>query len=148
MVLPNVWLGVSVEDQRRADERIPLLLDTPAAIRWVSAEPLLGPVRLHERLGDDWLASGLSGEQRGLDWIVIGGESGPGARPFDISWARVLVAQCKAARTPVFMKQVGSWAGEVIDGVWHSRTYKHKGGDPAEWSEDLRVREYPAQERA
>jgi len=73
---PNVWLGASVEDQTTADERIPLLLQTPAAIRWVSYEPALGPVDF-----SSWLADGL-------DWIVVGGESGPGARRFDLAWAR------------------------------------------------------------
>jgi len=76
---PNVWLGVSVEDQKTADERIPLLLQTPAAVRFVSYEPALGPV--------DWR------QIPHLDWVIVGGESGPGARPFDIAWARNTIAQ-------------------------------------------------------
>jgi protein gp37 len=96
--LPNVWLGVSVEDQRRADERIPLLLGTPAAVRWISAEPLLGPLPI---LYTSW------GGKR-LDWVVIGGESGPQARPFNIEWARSIIAQCKAADVPCFVKQMGA----------------------------------------
>ena len=71
--LPNVWLGVSVEDQKRADERIPLLLDTPAAVRFVSAEPLLGPIDFGRTLNE-------------IDWVIVGGESGPGARPMNPDW--------------------------------------------------------------
>ena len=110
----NVWLGVSVEDQRRADERIPLLLRTPAAVRWVSAEPLLG--RLDVR---DWLPRTATGRHlpalrgmpiRGVDWIVVGGESGPRARPMHPDWARSLRDQCAAAGVPFFFKQWGEWA--------------------------------------
>ena len=137
--LPNVWLGVSVEDQRRADERIPILLDTPAAIRWISAEPLLGPVRLDKIGGTTCLAhagaccgdrpwtDALRGIQacsragaysfpmrdqmpRGLDWVVAGGESGPGARPMHPGWARSLRDQCAAVGVPFLFKQWGEWA--------------------------------------
>ncbi len=107
--LPNVILGVSIEDQETADERIPHLLATPAACRMVSAEPLLGAVKLREVLGDDWLASGKSGERRGLDWIVTGGESGPGARPMHPDWARSIRDQCQEAGVPFFFKQWGEW---------------------------------------
>lgn len=96
--LPNVWLGVSVENQHFADERIPLLLDTPAAVRFVSAEPLLGPVNLHF----NWLRSGLG-------WLICGGESGPNARPMHPAWARSLRDQCQAASVPFFFKQWGEW---------------------------------------
>jgi protein gp37 len=117
-VLPNVWVGVSAEDQKTADERIPLLLDTPAAIRWVSAEPLIGPLKLRETLGNDWLASGKSGERRGLDWVVAGGESGNGARPMHPDWVRSLRDQCQAAGVPFFFKQWGEWApGENAHGL-------------------------------
>jgi len=140
--LPNVWLGVSVEDQKTADERIPLLLNTPAAVRWVSYEPALGPVIFQEHdqpeINVNWLR-GFDGSEPPvprLDWVVVGGESGPGARPFYIQWARDVIAQCKAASVPCFMKQLGSNAMgyEIKD---------RKGGDPSEWPEDLRVREYP-----
>ena len=117
--LPNVWLGVSVEDQRRADERIPLLLQTPAAVRWLSCEPLLGPVELtnirwlefrvdclSQRYGrDGW--SERAGAK--IDWCVVGGESGPGARPMHPVWARSLRDQCVAERIPFFFKQWGCW---------------------------------------
>jgi protein gp37 len=117
--LPNVWLGVSVEDQKRADLRIPALLDTPAAVRWLSCEPLLGPVDL-ERVGRERLAvldPDDTGHEDGLmwhpgpaiDWVVVGGESGPGARPMHPDWARQLRDQCQAAAVPFHFKQRGAW---------------------------------------
>lgn len=102
----NVWLGVSVEDQKTADERIPLLLQTPAAVRWVSYEPALGLVDF-----SSWLISPY-GQQYGamsLDWIVAGGESGPGARPAHPDWFRSVRDQCQAAGVPFFFKQWGEW---------------------------------------
>ena len=104
--LPNVWLGVSVEDQKRADERIPLLLDTPAAVRFVSAEPLLGPV------------SNL--RTKNLDWVIVGGESGPGARPMNPEWVRSIRDRCQSSGVPFFFKQWGGRTpkagGNVLDG--------------------------------
>lgn len=181
--LPNVWLGVSAEDQVRADERIPLLLRTPAAVRWVSYEPGLGPVDFAcvaasppSEVGVYRTINALTGK-RGhmgpcgpteaidrptgkLDWVVIGGESGPGARPFDIGWARSIIGQCKAAAVPVFVKQLGAvpvvsphedlhhWCDEARFGRPELDGYRvmlrsRKGGDPAEWADDLRIREYP-----
>lgn len=112
--LPNVWLGVSVETQRWADIRIPALLETPAAVRWISAEPLLGPVELrtshcptHDFPGGFCTFS--CPERRKLDWVVCGGESGPGARPMDPNWARSLRDQCTDAGIPFFFKQWGEW---------------------------------------
>lgn len=127
MPLPNVWLGVSVEDQAAADERIPLLLDTPAAVRWISAEPLLGPVRLSALFGlvtddEDVRIDALDGTfvtsryqeeptplGARLDWVVVGGESGPKARPMHPAWARSLRDQCAAAGVPFLFKQWGEW---------------------------------------
>ena len=121
--LPNVWLGVSVENQATADERIPLLLQTPAAVRFISAEPLLAPVDL---LKTEYLALKTSrlkypfpflpDEYRTkllhlLNWVICGGESGPGARPMHPDWARSLRDQCAAAGVPFFMKQMGSTYG-------------------------------------
>lgn len=108
--LPNVWLGTSVEDQETADERIPHLLNTPAAVRWLSCEPLLGPLAL-ERLDRHWLgpASQTRGMNDGIDWIVVGGESGPGARPMHPDWARSIRDQCLDAGVPFFFKQWGAW---------------------------------------
>ena len=107
--LPNVWLGVSVEDQKRAEERLPILLDTPAATRFVSAELLLGPLEIirHIRLGDLNSERGLSSPS--LDWVIAGGESGPGARPMHPDWARSLRDQCNEANVPFFFKQWGNW---------------------------------------
>lgn len=110
--LPNVWLGTSVEDQDRADERIPFLLQTPAAVRWISAEPLLGPINLDSWPDRCWLhtvGSDGAATRAGLDWVVCGGESGPGARPMDPSWARSIRDQCVAAVVPYFFKQ---WGGQ------------------------------------
>jgi protein gp37 len=121
--LPNVWLGVSVEDQRRADERIALLIATPSAVRWISAEPLLGPIEFrwkpyaHEATGEeyrDYLERVGSVDQyealRKIDWVVAGGESGHNARPMHPDWARSLRDQCFAAGVPFFFKQWGEYA--------------------------------------
>jgi protein gp37 len=110
--LRNVWLGVSVEDQAAADERIPLLLQTPAAVRWISAEPLLGPVEIFSKAtGDLRYGSGDPYNPGSIDWIVAGGESGPGARPMHPDWVRSLRDQCAAAHdgVPFFFKQWGNW---------------------------------------
>lgn len=96
--LPNVWLGVSVENQAMADLRIPPLLETPAAVRWISAEPLLEPVDFYE-----WMKLGIPGKR--LDWMIVGGESGPRYRKMDHAWARAIRDQCKAAGIAVFLKQ-------------------------------------------
>lgn len=106
--LPNVWLGVSCERQQEANERIPLLLQTPAAVRFISAEPLLGPIDLHEVIPDP-LAWNLKHGFDGLDWVICGGESGPGSRPMHPAWARSLRDQCLAAGVPFFFKQWGDW---------------------------------------
>jgi protein gp37 len=100
--LPNVWLGVSAEDQATAEARIPLLLQTPAARRFLSAEPMLGPIDLGP----------VTGGQR-LDWVICGGESGPGARPMHPDWARGLRDQCRAAGVPFFFKQWGEWGPDA-----------------------------------
>lgn len=103
---PNVWLGVSVEDQQRADERIPLLLQTPAAVRFLSCEPLLGPVNLEPWLtysdslhGEPW------GQRDAIHWVIVGGESGPKHRPMDPDWLALLLTQCHDAGVPVWVKQ-------------------------------------------
>lgn len=105
---PNVWLGVSVEDQAAADERIPHLLATPAAVRFVSCEPLLAPVDLRRWLWADTEPVTDRVRTPRLDWVIVGGESGPGARPMNVAWARSLLAQCKAANIPAFTKQLGA----------------------------------------
>ena len=143
--LKNVWLGTSVENQAAADERIPLLCQTPAAIRFISAEPLLGPLDLEWPKtmypdGPPMCCSGLPNEcgcmgmptdpplLYGLDQIIVGGESGHGARPMNPGWAISLRDQCKRWRVSFFMKQMGSVYGE------------HKGKD---LPDDLNIREFP-----
>lgn len=120
--LPNVWLGVSAEDQTRADERIPDLLATPAAVRFVSAEPLLGALKIAQYLEPDEehgidfsrspgsMVGGCIGVRPPLDWVIVGGESGAGARPMQPAWARSIRDQCAAAGVPYFFKQWGSHA--------------------------------------
>lgn len=131
--LPNVWLGVSTERQVEADERIPLLLATPAAKRFISAEPLLGPIELNRNIGGTLWIGGQRGHvgthhgigtpecprerhhhhddrcEPGLDWVITGGESGKDARPMHPDWIRSLRDQCAAAGVPFFFKQHGEW---------------------------------------
>lgn len=160
--LPNVWLGTSCEDQQRADERIPWLLKTPAAVRFISAEPLLSEVDLSRwlqfqgpgwRYADDADSSG----RPGIDWVIVGGESGHGARACDVAWIRSIVEQCKAADAKCFVKQLGSrcvqalpdslnWplgARREIAAPWRMRLHHKKGSDLLEWPPDLRVRQFP-----
>jgi protein gp37 len=120
---PNVWLGISAEDQATADERIPLLLQTPAAVRFVSLEPLLGPIRLNMIRARGWaltqhmnvLTGSANPSLRGaapetcLNWVIAGGESGPHARPMHPQWCRDIRDQCAAAGVPYFFKQWGEW---------------------------------------
>lgn len=169
----NLWLGVSVENEARKEERILKLLATPAAVRWVSVEPMLEEVNLErpvcpkhgfDEMGcdnkcQDYCAA-CDREKvecdvrlpiRDLRWIVCGGESGRGARPFDIAWPRSLLAQAKCAGVPVFMKQLGRNPTKYVsDGTDSGESDdvplmldNPKGGDPAEWPSDLQVREFP-----
>ena len=118
--LPNVWLGTSVENQETADERIPHLMETPAAVRWLSAEPLLAPITFDSTHESDMVESnflsGIAGERVydgrkcALDWVVCGGESGPGFRPMKAGWARSIRDQCALAGIPFFMKQMAGKA--------------------------------------
>jgi hypothetical protein len=165
----NVWLGASVEDQPRADERIPELLRVPAAVRFLSIEPMLGPVKLddpivtnHIQIGEQWSRydwafplTGRGWDAQGdeigrrpefvsVDWVIVGGESGPKARPCHVEWIRSIVEQCKAAGVPCFVKQLG--ARPVLDGK-PLDLQDSKGGEPEKWPEDLRVREMPEVQR-
>lgn len=141
--LPNVHLGVSAEDQARADARIPELLETPAAVRWVSYEPALGPIDFTKvgtfRNEDLSALEECVGyvERAKLDWIVVGGESGPGARAFDPIWASDVINACRGMDTKVFVKQMGSVIAKA------SGYADSKGEDPNEWPLPLQVREYP-----
>jgi protein gp37 len=125
-ILRRCWIGTTAEDQQRADERITLLLQTPAAVRFISAEPLLEKVDLkcyldgHEEHGTPFsdpparTVGGCIGWTPPLSWVIVGGESGPGSRPFDLAWARSIVSQCTAAGVPVFVKQLGLYAVEGL----------------------------------
>jgi protein gp37 len=101
----NIWLGVSVEDQKTADERIPLLLQTPAALRFVSVEPMLGKIDIWQYLGSERNPIGERFNNKGLDWVICGCESGSGARPMKMSWAADLKHQCVFGGVPFFFKQ-------------------------------------------
>lgn len=106
----NVWYGTSVEDQQRADERIPELLQVPAAVRFLSCEPLLGPVDIDGWLWEDDGPNYRNGNRvLGIDWVICGGESGHGARPMHPDWARSLRNQCQAAGIAYHFKQHGNW---------------------------------------
>lgn len=119
----HIWFGVTAENQARADERIPILLQIPAAVRFVSVEPMLGPVDLNKYLYPHRLCDGHSAWQcdedcprrPGLDWVICGGETGPGARPMHPDWVRGLRNQCQAAGVPFFFKSWGDWG----PGTWH-----------------------------
>lgn len=133
--LPNVWLGTSVENQKAADSRIPHLVDTPAAVRFLSCEPLLGPV---DPCFTNGLVHGEDAADYRVDWVIVGGESGQNARPMNPDWARSLRDQCQAAGVPFFFKQFGEYA----------QCIKTAGGivpySPEEWARVERG-EYTAQ---
>lgn len=134
--LRNVLLGVSVEDRKYGVPRIDVLRRIPWGRRFLSIEPLL------EDIGELDLT--------GISWVIVGGESGPGARPFNVAWARRVVAQCREQSVPVFVKQVGAVVHEDVNpaeqhqgALVRIRLKDRKGGDPNEWPLDLRVREFP-----
>lgn len=182
--LPHVWLGTTVEDQKRANERIPHLLATPASVRFLSCEPLLEAVDLNpprcqycrdggevvegdppwcvrcdsEAVFGHWLDACASPKQPGINWVIVGGESGPGARPFNVEWAEFLLADCELAKVPCFIKQMGSAAydpreagpgdevhpqGAAYDPDCRLPLSDRSGADPEEWGEHLRVQQFP-----
>lgn len=152
----NIWIGTSVEDQKRADERIPELLSIPAKVRFLSVEPMLGPITFPSGLRDQF-AHGLPK----IHWVIFGGESGPNARRCNIDWIRNGIKQCRAAGIAPFVKQLGAkvrcgisdkdvrqwphWREQVHQATdyCHVRLNDPKGGDPAEWPADSQVREFP-----
>lgn len=133
--LPNVWLGVSAENQERANERIPVLLDTPAAVRWVSAEPLLGPINLRPWL--DCLPVNDTGVGRGVTWVVAGGESGANRRDCEVGWIEAIADDCDEFGTAFFCKQDNAFQseqqGRIPDELWSRKqlpAISHAGATP------------------
>lgn len=170
--LPNVQIGTSVAQQSDADKNIPHLLQIPAAVRFLSVEPLIESLDIRSALA---VRKGRPNSERpyggdtarigppALGWVIVGGESGPGARPCDVAWIRSIVQQCKVAGVPVFVKQLGSRpfvsnppsSETSADMRWKLNLPRRdkngepfprdrKGGDWLEWPEDLRIREFPA----
>lgn len=151
LVLPNVWFGAQVNDQETANERIPHLLRCRAAVRFISCEPLLGPLDLTNIETDaiprstgfqKELRQTLTIEHGGIHWVSVGGEAGHNARPFVLGWGKDIVRQCKAVGVPVFVTQVGSNPTNR-EGERCPHIKDPNGRDVAEWPELLRVREYP-----
>jgi protein gp37 len=163
----NVWLGTTAEDQARLEDRIGYLCRVLARVHFLSVEPMLGPLDCTKVGGLGYLRAGWSPAVAGIDWVIIGGESGPKARPFNIQWARSLVAQCRASNVAPFVKQLGRrpvvanddhselWPGSTVPlSEKYEPAYQGEiapldlfdahGGDIDEWPEDLRVREFPA----
>jgi protein gp37 len=154
----NVWLGVTAENQRRAEERIPALLEVPAAVHWISAEPLLGPIDVspwmagashgvtddlydapdgavvggEERIGDTWR------RRNGVDWVIVGGESGADARRMDPAWARDILDQCRRGGAAFHFKQKGGILAKELG------CKDREGKDSTEWPLEFRVQEFPA----
>jgi protein gp37 len=178
----NIWCGTTVENQEMANERIPHLLDVPARVRFLSCEPLLGPLNLdpatcptcdgHEAVtGEDgmpycpehedemcfgaWLDPCADERQQGINWVIIGGESGGNARAFDLAAAREVIRQCQDREVATFVKQLGAlpttdddddrrFVGNMmIHGRFRLRLLDRSGGDPGEWPHDLDVRQFP-----
>lgn len=153
---PHIRLGHSYANQRDAERGMGHLINTPAALRFVSLEPLLGPIQLRAAC-PDWHTF--------IGWVIVGGESGPGARPCDVQWIRDIVHQCRAAKVPCFVKQLGTvpmeseeaWRGCAVTRLLSARNSQrvpagmvplafqsHKAADPSEWPLELRCREVPA----
>ena len=157
--LPNVWLGTSTENQETANQRIPYLIKTPAAVRFLSCEPLLESIDLSahlpiewSELAEDWIESfpGAEAYEKKLHWVIVGGESGTNARPCHLDWLRSIVSQCKSGKVAVFVKQLGSVAIDsndyIVDVAVNNFKLKlkdRKGGDIDEFSDDLKVRDFP-----
>ena len=156
---PNLWLGVSAEDQFQAEERIPILLEIPAVVRFASIEPMLGPVALSRaQVADETKWDFLRGE-RGptcqhvairpdktprLDWVIYGGESGRGSRPCNVDWLRWGVIECESAGVPAFLKQLGSKPYFANEEKGRIKLKDSKGGNREEWPSYLpRLRQFP-----
>ena len=148
------WIGATCENQELANLRIPQLLKVPASVRFLSLEPLLGPIDLRPWINPVTQAFGtLRQRPFAIKWVIVGGESGPGARPCSIDWIRSIVRQCEAASVPVFVKQLGRISmfrsrpprgDDPRSGIEPLVLEHPKGGAPGEWPEDVRVRQFPA----
>jgi protein gp37 len=139
----NVWYGTTVEDQERTD-RIRSLVMVPARVRFLSCEPLLGPLDLEAQ--SDPMREGVPAIA-GIDWVIVGGESGHHSRVFDIQWARDIRDQCRKVGAFVFIKQLGSNpdnSAQPDGSLIQAGITDSKGGDWSEWPTDLRVRELPS----
>jgi protein gp37 len=154
----NVWLGVTAENQRRAEERIPVLLEVPAVVHWISAEPLLGPINFmpfmkgaSRRVTDDGIdapdGAVIGGEERGgeswfrkkgIDWVIVGGESGDSPRKMEAEWARDILDQCRRRNVAYHFKQKGRLLAAEM------KCKDREGKDRSEWPLDLQVQEFPA----
>ena len=162
----NIWLGTTVENQEMADQRIPHLLHVPVRVRFLSCEPLLEPVNLHRWLcahgsaeRPEQRVSGWCSPSRAISWVIVGGESGSKARPCALEWIEDLIAQCRAADVATFVKQLGTFVvseeravedpeeqrelGLSSKWAWRAGLKDSAGGDPAEWPDELNVREFP-----
>ncbi len=139
---PNIWMGVSAENQKAADERIPILLDTWVGTTFVSIEPMLEPIDLEAHLFNflsqmPWSEEKVLEPKDGLRWVIVGGETGAGARPMHPEWARDIRDQCLVAGVPLFVKQMGT--------EYHPRGHRDlHGADMQFWPADLRIRQMPA----
>lgn len=141
-LLPNVWVGVTAESQLIASTRVPLLMRIPTKVGFLSCEPLLGPIKIPPEF---MMFRGFQ------PWVIVGGESGPGARPMDIDWVRQIVQQCGEHQVPVFVKQMGAkpydgdgFAAYQPEVRLHLQD-RHHGGDMSEWAKDLQIRQFPPQ---
>lgn len=166
IVPPNIWLGTSCSTQADLDRNLPHLLRCPAKVRFLSLEPLVGSIDI-EAAFDRWI-NAMEGTVTAdiprlkdfLHWVIVGGESGPGARPCSVEWIRSIVSQCREAGVPCFVKQlgaksvfppfwrhdsetVGKWFEPLVGDDFDTHHITGKGGDPEEWPEDLRVQEMP-----
>ena len=146
--LPNIWIGVSVENQARANERIPLLYQIPAKVKFLSCEPLLEPLELLSSIPVE-IDELIDNEQQiylndFVDWVIVGGESGSKARPCYYDWILRVVQDCKALTIPVFVKQLGSNFIHPNESFKHKTKFKHsKKGDIEEFPDPLKVRQFP-----
>lgn len=153
---PNVWIGATVVNQTEAERDVPKLLEVPARVHFLSLEPLLGEIDLRQiDRGDLYFLNALTGKTEifhdggmpsaprlpRIDWVIVGGESGGGARQLEVSWVMHLQRQCRDAGVPIFIKQLGRFPIAASGSAVKMRDAK--GGDMSEWPELIRVREFP-----